>query len=66
MQRARKLRWCAMPAALILLAGAARADEPGSGRVSGARTSKELPRWPLASLASAATARSSAAFSAAL
>jgi hypothetical protein len=26
----------------------ARADEPGSGRVSGARTSKELPRWPLA------------------
>jgi uridine phosphorylase len=32
----------------------ARADEPGSGRVSGARTSKELPRWPLASLASAA------------
>src|SRR5258707_9695983 len=32
--------------------GAARADEPGSGRVSGARTI-ELPRWPLASLASA-------------
>src|SRR5215468_6009274 len=31
----------------------ARADEPGSGRVSGART-VELPRWPLASLASAA------------
>ena len=30
-----------------------RADEPGSGRVSGART-KELPRWPLAPLASAA------------
>ena len=30
-----------------------RADEPGSGRVSGARTI-ELPRWPLASLASAA------------
>src|SRR5262245_19340499 len=30
-----------------------RADEPGSGRVSGART-KKLPRWPLASLASAA------------
>jgi 6-phosphogluconolactonase len=27
---------------------AARADEPGSGRVSGARTSVELPRWPLA------------------
>jgi hypothetical protein len=46
-----------MPAALILLAGAARADEPGSGRVSGARTSKELPRWPLASLASAARAQ---------
>jgi threonine dehydrogenase-like Zn-dependent dehydrogenase len=35
--------------------GAARADEPGSGRVSGART-MELPRWPLASLASAARA----------
>src|SRR5262245_47049809 len=34
---------------------AARADEPGSGRVSGARTI-ELPRWPLASLASAARA----------
>ena len=32
-----------------------RADEPGSGRVSGARTSEELPRWPLASLASAAS-----------
>ena len=31
----------------------ARADEPGSGRVSGARTLKDLPRWPLASLASA-------------
>jgi uncharacterized protein len=30
-----------------------RADEPGSGRVSGARTLKELARWPLASLASA-------------
>jgi RHH-type proline utilization regulon transcriptional repressor/proline dehydrogenase/delta 1-pyrroline-5-carboxylate dehydrogenase len=30
-----------------------RADEPGSGRVSGART-LEWPRWPLASLASAA------------
>ena len=29
----------------------ARADEPGSGRVSGART-LESPRWPLASLAS--------------
>jgi 2-oxo-3-hexenedioate decarboxylase len=34
----------------------ARADEPGSGRVSGARTLLELPRWPLASLASAARA----------
>jgi methyl-accepting chemotaxis protein len=44
---------------------ASRADEPGSGRVSPARsrassdalcarTSEELPRWPLASLASAA------------
>jgi hypothetical protein len=33
--------------------GATRADEPGSGRVSGAR-SIELPRWPLASLASVA------------
>jgi uncharacterized protein len=31
----------------------ARADEPASRRVSGARTI-ELPRWPLASLASAA------------
>jgi len=59
------LRWCAVSAALILLAGAglaslasaARADEPGSGRVSGARTSKELPRWPLALLASAACAQ---------
>ena len=30
-----------------------RADEPGSGRVSGART-LEMPRWPLALLASAA------------
>jgi hypothetical protein len=35
---------------------AARADEPSSGRVSGARTSKRLRRWPLASLASAAVA----------
>jgi DNA helicase II / ATP-dependent DNA helicase PcrA len=34
----------------------ALADEPGSGRVSGERTSKELPRWPLASLASEAMA----------
>jgi len=32
---------------------AARADEPGSRRVSGART-PEWPRWPLVSLASAA------------
>jgi MFS family permease len=32
-----------------------RADEPGSGRMSGART-KKWPRWPLASLASAARA----------
>jgi predicted N-acetyltransferase YhbS len=32
-----------------------RADEPGSGRVPGARTI-ESPRWPLASLASAARA----------
>jgi ATP-dependent helicase/nuclease subunit A len=32
-----------------------RADEPGSGRVSGAAT-MESPRWPLASLASAARA----------
>jgi multidrug efflux pump len=36
-----------------LLGKASRADEPGSGRVSGARTVK-LPRWPLAWLASAA------------
>src|SRR5712691_9120540 len=35
------------------LHGSARADEPGSGRVSGARI-LEWPRWPLASLASAA------------
>jgi sulfur-oxidizing protein SoxX len=40
-------------AAAAAITGAARADEPGSGRVSGARTI-ELPRWPLASLASAA------------
>src|SRR5262249_290147 len=32
----------------------ARADEPGSGGVSGARTFKALPRWPPASLPSAA------------
>jgi hypothetical protein len=32
-----------------------RADEPGSGRVSGARTN-ELPSWPLAPLASSASA----------
>jgi multidrug efflux pump len=37
-----------------LLGKATRADEPGSGRVSGARTIK-WPRWPLASLASAAS-----------
>jgi 2-polyprenyl-6-methoxyphenol hydroxylase-like FAD-dependent oxidoreductase len=36
--------------------GAARAVEPGSGPVSGARTLEKLPRWPLASLASAAVA----------
>jgi multidrug efflux pump len=36
-----------------LLGKAPRADEPGSGRVSGARTSRS-PRWTLASLASAA------------
>jgi multidrug efflux pump len=36
-----------------LLGKAPRADEPGSGRVPGARTSRS-PRWPLASLASAA------------
>src|SRR4029077_3414990 len=36
-----------------LLGKAAPADEPGSGRVSSARTFKWL-RWPLASLASAA------------
>src|SRR5690348_996030 len=35
-----------------LFGKATRADEPGSGRVSGARTVKS-PRWPLASLASA-------------
>src|SRR5262245_49718787 len=38
---------------------AACADEPGSGRVSGAGT-LESPRWPLASLASAASASISA------
>jgi haloacetate dehalogenase len=38
---------------MLAIWGGARADEPGSGRVSGARTI-ELPRWPLASLASAA------------
>src|SRR5205085_10073658 len=35
-----------------LFGKATRADEPGSGRVSGARTVTS-PRWPLASLASA-------------
>ncbi len=39
----------------VVLLTAARADEPGSGRVPGARTLK-WPRWPLASLASAARA----------
>ena len=39
---------------------AARADEPVSGRVSGARTI-ESPRWPLASLASATGRRASIA-----
>src|SRR4029077_5286414 len=34
----------------------ARTDEPGSGRVSGARTLKELPRRSLAALGSAARA----------
>src|SRR5262249_10361916 len=34
----------------------ARAGAPASGRVSGARTPIESPRWPLASLASAAKA----------
>jgi len=51
-------RWSTMFAAIALLlpeGAAARADEPGSGRVSGARTI-ESPRWPLASLASAACA----------
>ncbi len=44
----------------IAAAGApARADEPGSGRVSGARIT-EWPRWPLASLASAARAQPTA------
>ena len=37
------------------VSGSVRADEPDSGRVSGARTSEE-PRWPLASLASAVRA----------
>ena len=37
-------------------ASGARADEPGSGRVSGTRT-LESPRWPLAPLASAARVR---------
>ena len=42
--------------ALLAPVSGTRADEPGSGRVSGARTSEELPRWPLALLASAAHA----------
>src|SRR5438477_3589347 len=37
-----------------LLGRAARADEPGSGRVSPAHSIKWWPRWPLALLASAA------------
>src|SRR5205814_4985865 len=48
------LKWPRWP--LASLASAARADEPTSGRVSGARTSLKWPRWPLASLASAARA----------
>src|SRR5712691_2448146 len=48
--------WIVIAAVLASLASAARADERGSGRVSGARTI-ELPRWPLASLASAAHAQ---------
>src|SRR5712691_11464799 len=39
----------------LRVSGSPRADEPGSGGVSGART-LEWPRWPLASLASAARA----------
>ena len=42
-------------ATILAAPSQARADEPGSGRVSGART-LEWPRWPLASLASAARA----------
>jgi MFS transporter, FSR family, fosmidomycin resistance protein len=49
-------RYAAERPPVEVLPSTARADEPGSGRVSGARTSKELPRWPLASLASAAVA----------
>jgi Cytochrome P460 len=45
-------RTCVAIASIV----AARADEPGSGRVSGTRTLKQLPRWPFASLASAAVA----------
>src|SRR5262245_19647819 len=40
---------------MVVFRAGVRADEPGSGRVSGARTI-ELPRWPLASLASAVRA----------
>ena len=40
-------------AAEVVVSVVSRADEPGSGRVSGARTI-DSPRWPLASLASAA------------
>jgi len=71
MKPTKMLRRCAVPAALLAAAlalhvGAARADEPGSGRVSPAcsRASSdalcartlEWPRWPLAPLASAARA----------
>ena len=72
------LKRTAAPGLHALAAGLARADEPGSGRVSPARSqhqpaktgvyallssdalcarsSRQLPRWPLASLASAALA----------
>jgi MFS transporter, FSR family, fosmidomycin resistance protein len=47
-------RYAAERPPVEVLPSTARADDPGSGRVSGARTSKESPRWPLAWLASAA------------
>ena len=58
------LHRCAVPAALlaVMLAGAARADEPGSGRVCAssealcARTLEESPRWSPPQLASEARA----------